>query len=644
MRQMRPIIQALTAAAAVILFSGISWAAIGGAEAKHNFTDINGYSYGSDVCAGCHSSHSDSGKRLWASGRDLSQAKAQSQDQLAGGEYPGIYLCLDCHSASSAAPAWAKTSGHTADTVVTHSTREMKFSGYSTKYSTFVVQCTTCHNPHQYWNGSFLPGQNGFMVRSSIKTPNSGVREVIFRAMTGANSMGNERYPTTSVCEVCHTQTLYHKNTASTSHNPGSNCTLCHNHVYGFSAKGNCGSCHGNPPTTQQLLVGRSLKNGYPPTGETSAGMHAFHNYSVNGGAGYACSMCHKGGMSDTGLTNKKIDVKFSAFNVYTSGRFDGFSPISGYTFSAGNTTGGTQSCTNTYCHGNFTGGNKSNAPVWTDSSTGACGTCHAVTPSGLLNHSVHLAAVWGPKAACEDCHPDNSSIGRQAGHVDGVVSFRDGKDFASTTVCNRCHGSGVATAKANWGGNPALRSENSWCESCHDGSSIVNTAAGTGGADMTAPNVVGDGITYGYDVTGHGMVPLGFLCTDCHGISTQHIGDATFAYKASSNNYRSAFRMGAASNTVPLLGNYSSSQVGLCYTCHSEMVLLGTPPEGKSPRSTSMRQSITRHGVPISGIPRRQRGSTAGTGTPPGPATCPPTSTGTTWTTMGASSVRGAI
>ncbi len=444
---------ATTAAALILLLTGMSWAAIGGAESKHNFTEINGYSYGSDVCAGRHSSHSDSGKRL----SGVREGPLQGNGAVAG---PACRRRVSRNISLPRLPQrvlrgpglgedfgpWCRNRGDALDARdasfrIFHEVREL---------------CRPVHHvprAAQILNGSFMPGQNGFMIGSTIKTPNSGARMVIFRAMTGANSMGNE-YPThTSICEVCHTQTLYHKNTASTSHNPGSNCTLCHNHVYGFSAKGNCGSCHGDPPTSQQTLAGRSLKNGYPPTGETSAGMHAFHNYSVNGGAGYACSVCHKGGMSDTGLTNKKIDVKFAAFNVYTSGRFDGFSPISGYTFSAGNTAGGTQSCSNTYCHGNFAGGNKSNAPVWTDSSTGACGTCHAVAPSGLLNHSVHLSAAWGPKAACEDCHPDNSSIGRQAGHVDGVVTFRDGKGFASTTVCNRCHGSGAATAKANWGG-----------------------------------------------------------------------------------------------------------------------------------------------------------------------------------------------
>ncbi|MHB8173911.1 MAG: CxxxxCH/CxxCH domain c-type cytochrome [Nitrospirota bacterium] len=583
LRAVKNIILVLTIVTAALL-PAFSYAAIGGTASKHNMTLLSGYPNGTDVCAACHSSHFDSGKRLWASGRNLSDAQAQSQDELAGGNYPGIYLCLDCHSASAAAPTWAKNAGYVAENVVTHSTLEMKFSGYSTKYESFTIQCTTCHNPHRYWNGSFQTGQNGYMIRSSIVTPNSGVRTVVFSAMSGANSMGNDYPAHSSVCEVCHTRTGYHNNTSiADSHYVGQKCTLCHNHQLGFGAKGNCNSCHGNPPTNQQLLVGRSLKNGYPPTGETSAGMHAFHSYSVNNSlnGGYPCGYCHKGGMSDTGLTDKIIEIKFSNFNIYTSGRFDGFAPISGYTFSFGNTTGGTQSCSNTYCHGNFYGGNKTNKPVWTNAATGACGTCHATAPPGLLNHSVHLTAAWGPKAACEDCHPPNSSIGRNVGHVGGFVIFKDGKPLSTTTACNRCHGNGAATAKAYWG-NTTIRSKDSWCESCHDGSSIVNTAAGTGGTDETAPNIVGDGLTYGYDVTGHGMLPYAIQCTECHSIKSQHIGPASFAYKASSNNYNSAFRMGAASNTVPLLGSYTSADVTLCYACHSQAKIFGMPSSGK--------------------------------------------------------------
>ena len=61
-RTVNHIILIFTVAAALI--PAVSFAAIGGIDSKHNMTLLNGYSYGSDVCAACHSSHFDSGVRL----------------------------------------------------------------------------------------------------------------------------------------------------------------------------------------------------------------------------------------------------------------------------------------------------------------------------------------------------------------------------------------------------------------------------------------------------------------------------------------------------------------------------------------------------------------------------------------------------
>jgi len=552
-------------------------------------TEIPGNGF-KTVCESCHVPHAGSGeKRLWSNAkeqtgdgqRNLAPAKADSLDHVAGpGDYAGIYLCLDCHSGSTSAPSWTKASGYAAAKVKTHSTREMQAAGYTTKREFFVVECTTCHDTHQRWTGSFNAGENGYMVRPTIKTPNNGDKTVVFSAMSGADSMGNNVLTHTSVCEVCHTTTIYHKNTNSTAHNDGANCTRCHNHSNGFAGFG-CQSCHGNPPTSFNTLVGRPDNKGSAPTGAVTAGMHAFHTYSTNGGSGYQCAVCHRGGMGGGASENMIIDVRFSAFGVSTSGRFDGFSLISGYTFSANNTTGGTLQCRNTYCHGNFMGGYTSNRPVWNVSSTGACGTCHGTAPPGLANHSLHLSSAWGPKAACDDCHPAGSQNGRHAGHVDGAVTFKDGNNLSATNACNRCHGSGTATAKSSWRDPSALRGATTWCETCHNSSSTVNTASGTGGVDVTAPNVAGDG-TYGFDWNGHGRPGINLGCTDCHDAQSAHIDGKSPTYSSTLNNYKAGYRL-AQANTVPLLGNYSSSRVNLCLSsCHIEARLLGMPPEGK--------------------------------------------------------------
>ena len=435
---------------------GEAGAVIGGSASVHNMVEIPGYGYGANVCGACHTPHYYSGKRLWADGketptdgfRDLGPAKAQSRDQ-AYGEYPGIYLCLDCHSASSSAPSWSNVTGHVAARVVTHSSREMRFAGYSTKYTGFVVECAVCHDTHMYWGGSFQGGNNGYMIRGSVKTSSSGTRSVVFTTMSGAGSMGANAGSHDSICEVCHTQTLYHKNTNSTQHHDRADCTRCHNHSNGFSPS----------------------------------------------------------------------------------------------------------------------------APV-------ACGSCHPVAPPALENHSVHMNAAWGPKASCDDCHGAGASTGGHAGHDNGVKNFKDGANLAGTNACNACHGSGAGTAKSDWETH-AVRGTTSWCKGCHDGSSTVNTSAGTGGVNVTAGNVNGDGLAYGYDVTGHGRTGISLGCTDCHGAGAAHIDGDPMTYSAPSDNYKAAYRL-ATSNTVPLLSNYTSTAFALCYGCHIESRLVGMPAGGR--------------------------------------------------------------
>lgn len=568
------------AAAAAALLAVDAAAVIGGQASMHNMTELPGYGFGGSVCASCHKPHFSLTKRLWTGDkeapgdglRDLTAAKASSLDQAAGGEYPGIYLCLDCHGGGGG-PSWA--SG--AASVKTHSSREMQARGYSTKYAGFVMQCTDCHEPHAYWNGTFEPGRNGYMIRSSINTPNSGARTVVFSALSGPGSPGTNTPPYEAICEVCHTFTSYHANNGGAAHHDGERCTNCHTHSDGFGGIV-CGTCHGSPPNSYDSLVGRAANPGPAPTGATTPGKHLFHALSTLGGAGYGCYVCHRAGMDYGIAEDDKIDVSFDIAG-YTSGSFDGFAPISGYTFSAGNTTGGSLGCSNTYCHGNFDGGITTNTPVWDDASTGDCGTCHGTAPPTLADHSVHLTAAWGPRAACDDCHQAGSNEGRHADHVDGLVRFKDGQDLANTTVCDGCHGT-TAAAKPAWG-DLTLRGVTSWCESCHDGSSTVNTQAGTSGVDVSAPDIVGDGLTYGYDVTGHGKVSIGLYCAICHLADSGHIDGTSPSYSAASNNFKSGYRL-ERNNTTPNVGDYSSTKVELCYFCHIESRVLGMPAEGR--------------------------------------------------------------
>ena len=122
----------------------------------------------------------------------------------------------------------------------------------STKYGYWATGCRTCHTPH----GT----TNIYLIREAIETPNSGIRSVVFKALSGTpgnpNSgvLGDDTDGVyTNICEVCHTKTKYHRNDASTpnpNHQNAADCTSCHKHALGFKPGGessggqSCETCH----------------------------------------------------------------------------------------------------------------------------------------------------------------------------------------------------------------------------------------------------------------------------------------------------------------------------------------------------------------------------------------------------------------
>jgi hypothetical protein len=131
-------------------------------------------------------------------------------------------------------------------------------------------------------------------------------------------------------------------------------------------------------------------------------------------------------------------------------------------------------------------------------------------------SHVVHLSDPYGPEIpVCDDCHP-----------IPFFGSFADDppKNLEYTEVCDPCHSPGgaydgvVSTlgsvgAKDNWSKAEAPFDNNSsniysgadfqpgkekWCVGCHDGgSSVINS--------VSAPDIAGNDIDYGYYKTGHG-------------------------------------------------------------------------------------------------------------------------------------------
>jgi photosystem II stability/assembly factor-like uncharacterized protein len=90
------------------------------------------------------------------------------------------------------------------------------------------VNCLTCHTAHNT--------DNIDVVRQTVRTSDRTELPVVFLRYSGANSFADGDTTYDGICEVCHTQTLYHKRDGSgASHYDGGDCTTCHSHASGFA-------------------------------------------------------------------------------------------------------------------------------------------------------------------------------------------------------------------------------------------------------------------------------------------------------------------------------------------------------------------------------------------------------------------------
>lgn len=225
------------------------------------------------------------------------------------------------------------------------------------------------------------------------------------------------------------------------------------------------------------------------------------------------------------------------------------------------------------------------------------CTACHPHFTDDVVNyfsptfvggqsHFTHFTDPKGPQlgtdACFTACHLSSSDFRK----------FKDNKPIETTNVCDACHSSGGSFngvgdmnpgnpnsvaygAKYNWEGGiyePAVDPEpwpsrlkagkENWCAGCHDnGSSVVK--------GVSAPNVMGDNVKYGYNVTGHGRDPINYKrCGDCHDLTAVHTDGNARTYSASLNNYQSGYRL-RTEMAIPRFMQYGSSAFRLCLDCH---------------------------------------------------------------------------
>ncbi|RME27241.1 MAG: hypothetical protein D6806_04925, partial [Deltaproteobacteria bacterium] len=281
------------------------------------------------VCDTCHISHNSYGTILNPSVGDTIEN-----------------LCKSCHFTGGP--------GRAAETHACTPGPDCDFS--------FSMTCTRCHDPHTQWQNVVYGSTYGKFLRDVITTPSSGDRTVILLGPEGPKSFADGDSTIDGVCEVCHTQTHYHRNDGSypSQHllSEVTYCTNCHDHANGFIAQGECTACH-----------------------DQNSGMSGKHDKHVRG-ENIPCSRCHNC-VVDSGNNlifngnhaNGTIDVCGSNLNYNPSNH----------------------SC-NPSCHGSKT---------WTNKPYSICNLCHddgSQRNSNRLSgkHYKHL----NEGISCSECHP----------------------------------------------------------------------------------------------------------------------------------------------------------------------------------------------------------------------------------------------
>jgi hypothetical protein len=329
--------------------------------------------------------------------------------------------------------------------------------------------------------------------------------------------------------------------------------------------------------------------------GIVSGNVYALGHYGI-GGSVADCNICHDfaGGWYNTPASGNLRWVKSPIVypgvispNVY----FVSFSGPANSGILADATApinGPCEVCHTTTSYYNKTGTGFSHFP-------GAnCVSCHPHFVSDIVNyfeprfigtqaHMTHFNDPKGPQlgsSACSSCHDPGFSR-----NGSGQALFADGEPLATTNVCNPCHSKGgafdgvddsVIGAKPNWADcvyepeDPPdtppwpyrlKAGKENWCAGCHDsGTSVISS--------VSAPNVMGNNTSYGYNVNGHGDKDV--KCADCHDLVALHTdGNArTFSASASPNNYRAGYRLNE-DMAVPRYGQIHPAAFRLCTNCH---------------------------------------------------------------------------
>jgi hypothetical protein len=270
-----------------------------------------------------------------------------------------------------------------------------------------------------------------------LTVPKSGVKVTRFFDNTGPNSCADGDATYDGVCEVCHTDTTYHRNNATGdhAHNKGFDCADCHNHLNGFSHTigTGCEECHGHDPGYGGYTGGAGTFESHsshtendsddqrgPNVGcDTCHNVSKFPRFADNADtleSTTVCDTCHSPFGTYDGVNDSAIGAK----NNWTSGVYNG----------NGLSTGKEKWCAG--CHDDSPANSKADgsgisAPevIGDESGSYDYGTGYGFykTGHGLGTGSTYPASggiVPGAGLECGSCHDFAMK------HIDGVIRTYD--------------------------------------------------------------------------------------------------------------------------------------------------------------------------------------------------------------------------
>ena len=252
-----------------------------------------------------------------------------------------------------------------------------------TPFASWQPTCEECHDSHDPDN------ENLALVATSVYNQTLGVdKPVVFTSRSGPDGFGDSGSGDDGICQVCHTETTYHRHDGSgAGHYNGADCAECHDHAAGWMPTGGaCDSCHGQPPDGTES-----------PNLE---GAHAEHMLSTNGPAIGDCYTCHA-------------------------------------TLSGTHLNGATSFASGIDINGN------SNIEL---DETDVCDACHS--PDGAFDGTAEGKVNWsaGTAVSCEGCHDTGTSViqGVSAPPVAGDNAtwgyYATGHGRGGMVACTTCH------------------------------------------------------------------------------------------------------------------------------------------------------------------------------------------------------------